>query len=268
LRWPFKPKRKLIAACALAALSIGGTLSATAQTDGPGVIEIYEHYDHYTLDAPPPDKKPIILKVPEEFRYGGSKGATRNWGLNLLTFYPSFTSPRAPENTKFASHCIGICNGQVLIAIENRTHSINSPIHYNSPNMGDYIAHANIKWNRNFPSSQKLTELGPQDGFTSGFEIADIIPGQLSTTRKYFFRLSPDKVHYDLTAECNTNQYGTHCTLHFSLSCNPAIYVSVNGIGGSYLQYASDIQEKTDKFVSSMVISPACKIASSRCVVG
>jgi hypothetical protein len=110
-----------------------------ASADGASLIEIYEHIGDFTLAAPPPDMKPITLQAPEAFRYGSSKGVVRNWGLNLLTYYPSFTSPEAPENRPFGLSCAGDCNGRILISIENWSHEISNPRGLNSPNMGDNV---------------------------------------------------------------------------------------------------------------------------------
>ena len=48
---------------------------------------------------------PIILKIPEKFRFTPGKGGTRDWGLNLLTYYPGFASPLEPQNAKFGLSC-------------------------------------------------------------------------------------------------------------------------------------------------------------------
>ncbi len=44
------------------------------------LLEIFEHNGEYSLDAPPADWPPIALLIPEEFRYGGSKGKMLAWG--------------------------------------------------------------------------------------------------------------------------------------------------------------------------------------------
>src|SRR5947207_2798495 len=78
------------------------------QAAEPETIEIYEPDGTHSLDAPSQDMQPIVLQVPGKFRYGSSKGNSRNWGLNVLTYYPSFTSPEDPENAKFSLSCVGI----------------------------------------------------------------------------------------------------------------------------------------------------------------
>src|SRR5260221_9181435 len=65
----------------------------------PRTIEIYENHGTYSLDAPPPDMRPVVLSIPDQFLYGsGGAAPKRNWGVNVLTYYPNFTSPRDPSN--------------------------------------------------------------------------------------------------------------------------------------------------------------------------
>ena len=95
--------------------------AAMAQENTTSLYEIYEHWGRqFTLDAPPPETQPIVLQVPRGFGYASSGKAIRNWGLNILTYYPKFTNPRAPENRAFGLQCRGDCNGRILIGIENR----------------------------------------------------------------------------------------------------------------------------------------------------
>lgn len=225
---------------------------AVARGDEAGFIEVYEHWGDFTLAAPPPGMKPIVLQVPEALRYGSSKGATRNWGLNLLTYYPSFTSPQAPENAAFGLSCKGDCNGQILVAINNRTHSINDPRRFNSPNMGDYIARVDPL----VPVGSIKTDLGPQHGFDRGYEVK---PGGTGNgIDQYLFHLSEDRIHYDVAAQCSINQFAKKCTLHFSLKCSPEIYVQVAAIDMKYIDEFMDAVKKTDQFVTSMLRDPTC----------
>jgi hypothetical protein len=228
------------------------TFIAAARGDEAGFIEIYESWGNFTLAAPPPEMKPIVLQVPEAFRYGSSKGATRNWGLNLLTYYPNFTSPQAPENARFGLSCVGDCNGRILVSINNRTHSIDDPRRFSSPNMGDYIARIDPL----MPIGSTRTDLGPQHGFDSGYEVMPASTG--NGIDQYLFHLSEDRIHYDLTARCSINERAKKCTLHFSLKCNPAIYVQVVGIDIKQIDGFVDAARKADQFVTSMVRNPAC----------
>lgn len=124
---------------------------AAASAARAGEINIYEHYGSYMLDDPPPGVRPIILDVPEKFLYDRSKKAIVTWGTNILTYYPSFTSPADPENRNFGLACAGICNGSILISVENRDHSVR----FSSPNMGDFIARSSLKWAKNSSLSAK-----------------------------------------------------------------------------------------------------------------
>ena len=231
----------------------------------PGTIEIYEPDGTYTLAAPPPDMQPIILQVPEKFRYGSSKGSVRNWGLNILTYYPSFTSPQDPENAKFGLDCAGLCNGQVLIAVNNQARGISRT---GSPNMGDFIARNTVKWNKTppYPPNVQVRDLEPPEGFDEGFEreiraLGDAPSGvspKVADVEQFYFRKAADGIHYDLAATCRVNPERTACILHFSLNCDPGISVSVNGLDGQYLKLSRDIKAKTDHFISQMVKAPAC----------
>lgn len=248
-------RRVLMRTSALLSLLFCSTAFALDQTTG--FVEIYEHWAQYTLAAPPPEIHPVLLQIPKAFRYGSSKEATRNWGLNLLTYYPSFTSPRAPQNASFGLDCKGDCNGRMLVSIESRTHSIRSIDRFNSPNMGDYIARVDLQ--RLVPIGSTKTDLGPQSGFDSGYEVR--IPasnGVGDRTEQHLFRLSEDRVHYDLAADCSINQFAKTCTLHFSLKCNPAIYVQVVAIDMKHFDEFMDVVQKADQFVTAMVREPSC----------
>jgi hypothetical protein len=232
----------------------------------PGTIEIYESEGAYILADPPPHMHPIILQVPENFRYGSSKGASRNWGINILTYYPNFTSPEDPENAKFGLSCAGDCNGRILILVENMSRGL---ARSNSPSRGDYVARATTKWYLTppYPSNVRVSSLGPNFGFDEGYErvttVPDPVTGRMSSNiarvERYYFRKAADKAHIDLAATCNVNSQRTTCILHFSLRCNAGIAVSVNGLDSQYLPSSGDIKDKADHFISEMVRVPACE---------
>jgi hypothetical protein len=244
--------------------SVPGTrMAGSAQASEPRTIEIYEQYGTYTLDAPPSEMHPIVLSIPEQFLYGSSKEASRNWGVNILTYYPSFTSPQDPANAAFGLKCTGICNGQILVSVANRKHSISLDF----PNMGDFIAHTEFKWSKTppYPSNVQVRDIEPPPGFDEAFErVTSATPSptgdkhQAPALTKRTYLRKADSGHYDLAAICNVNQIKTSCILHFSLNCNPAIYVSVNGVDGSYLPMATDIKDKADRFISAMIKKPSC----------
>lgn len=245
----------------LAVAVLSSTAASAAQTD---TIELYESYGTYTLKAPPADMQPITLDVPHKFRYGSSKGKLRDWGVNILTFYPGLTSPSDPENVKFGLDCVGICNGRILVAVRNRTHSVGE---FGSPNMGDFIAHAAIRWNLTppYPPNVHVAKLGPRDGFDDVFEVTTRlldsqgrVLSKIARTEQFYFRRADHGGDYDLAATCDVSSERTTCTLHFSLLCDPRVYVSVNGLNGSYLPMATDIKGRVDRFVSAMVKEPMC----------
>lgn len=254
---------KVITLAAFVALTVAAILwiSAAQRHDAAaGLIEIYENWGTYTLDKPPPEMKPIVLQVPQEYRYGSSKGATRNWGINLITFYPSFTSPQAPENYRFVRGCTGDCNGLMLVAVNNRTHTVQSPSNPDGtsyPNMGDFIAHVRLK--NPAPAGGTVTVLATQHGFDRGYQVI-VSQGSLGdSTQQFWLHLSEDRVHHDAVAECERNKFAQTCDLHFSLKCNPAIYVQVVGIDMKYVDELLDVIAKTDQFLTPMVREPVCQ---------
>ncbi len=102
----------------------------------------------------------------------GTTSQTRNWGVNILTYFPSFSSPAAPENAKYGLNCIGVCNGRILIAVNNRTHSIVQPGQaFGSPNMGDFIARNALRWDRAppYPPNVHVSDIEPRNGFDEAF---------------------------------------------------------------------------------------------------
>ena len=234
-------------------------VSAAARADESGLVAIYP-YATGSIPLPPSEMKPIVLQVPEAFRYGGSKGVSRAYGINILTFYPSFTSPRAPENARFVGGCKGDCNGRILIDIENDSRDIHSPDKYgwgDYPNMGDAIAHRTLE-HPLVPNGARVTHLGPQHGFDSGLQIDASSPSLGGWIHRYLFHLSPDRVHYDLAVDCNINEFAKACSLHFSLKCNPAIYIWMGALQMTRIDQFLDVKQKTDRFVTSMVRKPAC----------
>jgi hypothetical protein len=75
---------------ALAVLAMTLSVAVAADSD---VIELYEYTGKYLLASPPPDLRPILLEVPQGFRYGSTRGVSRTWEVQILTYYPGFGSP-------------------------------------------------------------------------------------------------------------------------------------------------------------------------------
>lgn len=253
---PIRPRLAsiFILCCALAVV----LPSHASLADDTITVNLYESYGVYTLDAPPPEMRPIVLAVPTAFLYRPDAKTTRAWGVNLLTYYPTFTSTKDPENAHFGLECIGVCNGRILVSVANRTHSITP----SSPNMGNFIAKARLKWWQPpfMPPNAQTRTLRSVEPFDQAFEQALFNPdGTVGEVERIYMHRPKIEGPYDLTATCVVKSTRTTCTLHFSLTCNPTVYLSVNGIDGSYLSRSIDIREKTDRFVSAMIRDSNCK---------
>lgn len=237
-------------------LGIFGSLmfgAAPSLADTAQVFDVYESRGKDSLDA-----APISIKIPADLIFR-KPATTRVFGVNILTYYPSFTSLKEPQNAAFGAGCVGICNGRILIGIENRTHSINA----STPNMGDWMAKSHLKWHKTPPyrSNVEVTDIEiAGTGFTEAFEVKtrDPVSKRVARTQFFYLRKSAHSDYFDLTASCSVGLAMTDCTLNFSLACDPAVYVTVHGIDRSNLQEAADIKEKTDQFISKMVLSPSC----------
>ena len=260
------------AACAVIGLAVVllSLYSKHSRSEANDNLEIYEQ-GSFSLDAVPPSEHPLVIQLPESFRYGSTKGDTRSWGANLLAYYPSFSSPSDPSNAGFDLTCAGYCNGRILVAINYRPRAINNSRGNMdgvvSPNMADFIGRiaviSELDINGDRISSKSLgstvTKLGTELGFDEGYLIN--YPGGNGvppSSRKLLFRFGADHVHYDLTAECSLIGNNHHCSLHFSLNCDPAIYVKVGSVDIDHVTDLSDVRNKADAFVASMVRSEPC----------
>ncbi len=231
------------------------------------IIEIYQSDGRHTLQDPPTDVAPIVLKIPENFRVYHSKGATRDWDVNLLTYYPGFTSPQDPENAKFGLSCAGFCNGQMLVHIENRGRSFKQS---NLSGKQYYSLTAAHEYARQLLQEKKelqlpgyhrpnlhVTDYAPEAGFDVIFEklyttmedAPNIIPGHFAEVKRFYLRWNQAHEYYDLVADChipsgaNTFERFT-CKLRFSLACNPAVSIQVTGVDGKYLSVFGESKRK------------------------
>jgi hypothetical protein len=236
-------------------VGIGATVGwqYAAASGDDGLIEIYQDNGKYSLDAPPPDWPPIVLNVPADFRFGGSKKKTRDWGVNILTYYPQLTSAKAPENSGFGVGCRGDCNGRILVSVENVTHGAAREF-----GMADVVARSYIKNFLHIGGAQPKV-LPAQHGFDSGYEV-DIPAGGGVGKQSilYYLHFGPDRAHYDLFANCEVNQFARTCVLHFASWCSSTIYIQVVAIDMIHIDDFLDVKEKVDGFISSMVQQPAC----------
>ncbi len=264
---------KLIALTAFSSL-IGFAIHFLTDGSGknglPDELDIYEQ-GMFDLDSIPAGVHPLIIELPDSLRYGSTKGSTRNWGANFFTYYPRFSSPGDPQNSSFGMDCAGYCNGRISVAVNYRPHQINNArgnmFGFVSPNMADFIGRAalasRLKINGNKVTSNSLgstvTAVGPQLGFDEGYQI-DYPGGNGASphTENILLRFGPDHTHYDLIAECYFRGSNHHCSLHFSLNCDPAIYVNVHGVDIDHVTDLADVRNKTDAFVTSMVRTPPC----------
>lgn len=223
-------------------------------------IEIYESLGSYTLQDIPPDVRPIILDIPPDFFYNSSyREVTKVWGINLLTYYPSFTSLSDPRNSNYGTRCVGICNGRVLVHISNQSRRLGK-FH----NMGDAIAQgelSRIQRHAAIPNA-RVEALNSADAwFDQGFKLHRLnAAGEhiAPTETLYLLADSTNRSAFELTATCDTNSDRTTCILHFSASCVPSLYVTVNGLDESYLRDAREIMKKTNAFLASMIRSHSC----------
>jgi hypothetical protein len=222
-----------------------------------GLVEIYE----YTGEKSP---TPIVLQVPKEFRYGSSAGQTRSWGINILTYYPSLSSPRDPANASYGLNCVGFCNGRILVAIAYAPtvltrHIASSATDAEAQNFLRYFHGPG-------PGNVHVTDLAPEFGFDEVFERTieplpgnkSIIPGNPPRVDRYLLKFAPDAVHYGAYAHCSMSTKVQTCEIRFSLDCDPAISVAVIGWPFARMDDASEIHRRVEQFVAAMVKQPKC----------
>jgi hypothetical protein len=244
---------------------MSGLYAADASATESEIIDLFEYTGTYTLTSPPIDQPFLRFQVPHAIRYGSTKEASRAWRIQLLTYYPDFSDSENPKNKSLGLECAGDCGGRIFIGIEYLSRLLRTE----SPNMGDFIARARIKYYRTppYPPNVIVRDLDPLGVFSEGFERTTMVPSALAgetariaNVESVHFRKSNDGLHYDLVAICETNSARTTCILHFSLACSPAIYISVLSASPNLLDNSSDIVRKTNDFISPMLKTPACKL--------
>jgi hypothetical protein len=226
------------------------------------LVDLYEYTGKYTLANPPDDAKHIELSIPQPYRYGSMKNAQRTWVVEILTYYPSFTSASEAEHRNAGLDCAGICDGRILISIEYRPGLSRTQ----SPNWGDYIAQTRLRSERNSPQPEnvEVRDIGARDGFDFGYERLTRDPhaiakdsAAIARTETVLLRKAPDGTHFDLAATCERGTRTT-CVLHFSLECDSSVYVAVNGLDASYLDRAGDLVKRANAFLTPMFRSRSC----------
>lgn len=245
-----------------------------------GVIEIYEPDSKQDLNDPPTDVPPIVLKLPEKFRTGTSKGVVRDWGAYLMTYYPSFTSPRDPENANYGLNCVGYCNGQISISIENVGRNAPSPANPKARFLTDRLVRSFLSdkydwaietsWPQMALSNVLYTDLPPQAGFdmviekmlTSAKDARNLQPGTYKHIDRYYAHKNKELDYFDFLVECQipagANQAFT-CELNFLLACNPSVFVGVFIVKDEYSIDFFDLRSSVDRFLSDMIMKPECK---------
>jgi hypothetical protein len=245
-----------------------------------GVIEIYEPDSKQDLNDPPTDVPPIILKLPEKFRIYPSNGVVRDWGAYLMTYYPSFTSPRDPENASYGLNCVGYCNGQISISIQNVGRDAPGPANPRAQFQTDYIVRGILSmkydwaietsWPQMALSNTLYTDLPPQEGFDIVFEemntaakdARNIKPDTYRHINRFYIHKNKEFNYFDFLVRCQipagANQ-AFACELHFLLECNPSVFVKVHIVKDEYSIEFFNLRSSVDRFVSSMIIKPECK---------
>ena len=247
-----------------------------------GVIEIYDRDILHTLDDPPTDVPPIVLKLPEKFRVFTSKGVVRDWEAYLMTYYPSFTSPRDPENVNYGLSCVGSCNGQILISIENVGRNAPGSANPKARFLTDLLVRGVLsdKYDWAIETQMALsnvlyTDLPPQAGFdtviekmlTSAKDARDLQPGTYKHIDRFYAHKNKKLDYFDFLVECHipsgdNNFEQFMCRFNFLLECNPGAYVNVSGIRGEKLIDFFKMKLEIDRFVSNMIVKPECKKGS------
>jgi hypothetical protein len=255
----------LFAACvvpvAFAGVGIQPPAVSTAEQDR---IELYDPAGaFYLLKSPPPDMRPAVFVVPQEFRWGSTRNVAQMnyhaWGIQILTYYPGFSSPAAPQNKSLGLDCIGYCNGRILIYISYspRIQSVGFA------NAADSTVHGQLR-DRKFITGLHLPnvtykDIGPRGPFSGGFEhiamVQGALPPKIGADDLVLWRETKDG-HYDLVALCAPDAPNPPCHLIFSSSCSPAISIQVS-VTMRDIDRAADIRDKTDAFLLPMIKS--CK---------
>lgn len=245
------------------------------------IIEIYAPDGRHNIQDPPTDTPPIVLRIPEEYRVYTSKGTIKDWGVNVMTYYPGFTSPEDPQNAKFGLRCAGYCNGRIFIHLENVGRSLKQadPAEKKYYSLIPPNAYAlrllQKKKEELLPGyhhqNLHITEFPPEADFNEIFEelittledAPNIIPGHFSKKIRHYLRWNREHEYYDLVADCqipssNGDFEPFVCTLYFSLKCNPAVDIKITGIDGKFMPEFGNVTAEVNKFVSRMMVTPVC----------
>lgn len=243
--------RRLISILLMAGALVGSAVFLLPEKNAGPSSSLVEIYSRGMPSAPS-----ILLEIPHKFRYRSSIGAEKTSGVNILTYYPSFTSLADWENFgQSLRGCVGYCNGRILISITNIITGITSDNFINKPTAR---SRGFFEYYHSKDPHVRIVDLAPQFGFDLVF---DKLSGQhFGFKNRYLLRSSADKSSYELAADCSMDTPYHVCTLAFSLSCNPAIAIEIDGWKYEYMDKALDLQRDVDRFISAMVKQPECEI--------
>jgi hypothetical protein len=216
-------------------------LQRVAETDGD-TVEI-----HQVADRQAPT---IVLRIPQQFRFRSSIGQTQSLGINLITFYPDFTSLADSRNYWYGSGCLGYCNGQMMVSIENVPADWSASLQKRLFDKGYLRILTNHK-----PTSFgiEVEDIDPILGFEKVFDqrLADAYRTRILLKGENDNKLTP------LSAECSMSTTVQVCELYFTLKCAPM--VDIEAIWPyDHLSEAFQLQKRVDDFVSAMLVQPQC----------
>lgn len=200
---------------------------------------------------------PLIVRRPPGFGYGSASHRNKTDQLNLITFYPSFRAPTPADRL-----CRGICDGQILVAIQYFPSAIRKRRFANEADWHSKV-YLETYGQSLQPSSRIITvvDIPPVAGFTRVFDNINAA-ARAETNRvvgRYLLKKSQDGEIYDLAADCSMTTPFHGCQVHFSLACNPAIGVHVTGWPYERIEEVTALRRAVDAFVTSLVQSPKCE---------
>lgn len=242
-------------------LRVAGEFSTSysrAEALGEENVEIYPNDLGHEL-------RPLVMRIPERFRYGSSVGAQKSKGINIITFYPSFTGSEEPQNAPYnvASGCVGFCNGRILISVAYLGREFLSGSY---SGVADSTAAAWLEWHHELyypggnprPSYIHVIERESQFGFERVFDEIDERDAKRKRIDRYMMRFAEGRNHYDLVTHCAVSAAYQGCELQFSLACDPTVAVKVVSWPYDKMEEVERVRFQVDKFISGMVRNSDC----------
>lgn len=197
----------------------------------------------------------VLLRIPQEFRFRSSIGQRKTTGINIVTFYPSFTSLADSANRAFAADCIGYCNGRFMLAIKNMP----------PPRAAAWLktfysegAYGSLKDHKPTTALRQVRDFTPRFGFDHEFEEISGSEASPWTTRYFLKDESGSSGLSALAVDCMMSVPHPACKLHFFLTCAPAVEINIVGWSYDHIREAFALQRRAGQFVSSMLVQPKC----------